>query len=124
MIGRLISGLYTIVDGHIYYSNNVVKIRYDLIDSNKRYRYNDDQIFDYYKDIFEISSTEKIKSTTPIQSHEFHRFAYIIFDRELQKPKQILILPYLHDRKIYIKNHKKNTIYVYSSIETTLEEER
>ena len=36
LIGRLISGLYTIVDGHIYYSNNVVKIRYDLIDSNKR----------------------------------------------------------------------------------------
>ena len=30
-IGRLESGLYTFVDGHIYYNNNVIKIRYDLI---------------------------------------------------------------------------------------------
>lgn len=31
LIGRLISGLYTFVDGHIYFNNNVIKIRYDLL---------------------------------------------------------------------------------------------
>lgn len=31
LIGRLLSGLYTFVDGHIYYNNNVIKIRYDLL---------------------------------------------------------------------------------------------
>ena len=34
LIGRLLSGLYTFVDGHIYYNNNVIKIRYDVIDSH------------------------------------------------------------------------------------------
>ena len=32
-IGRLISGLCTLIDGHIYFNNNLIKIRYDLIDS-------------------------------------------------------------------------------------------
>jgi hypothetical protein len=31
LIGRLKSGLYTFADGHMYYNNNVIKIRYDLI---------------------------------------------------------------------------------------------
>ena len=30
LIGRLISGLCTVINGHIYYNNNLVKIRYDL----------------------------------------------------------------------------------------------
>ena len=32
LIGRLKSNLYTFVGGHIYYNNNVIKIRYDIID--------------------------------------------------------------------------------------------
>ena len=31
LIGRLSSGMYTFVDGHIYYNNNVIKIRYDIL---------------------------------------------------------------------------------------------
>lgn len=31
LIGRLLSGLYTFVDGHIFFNNNVIKIRYDLL---------------------------------------------------------------------------------------------
>lgn len=31
LIGRLMSGLYTYVNGHIYFNNNVIKIRYDLL---------------------------------------------------------------------------------------------
>ena len=31
LIGRLASGMYTFVDGHIYYNNNVIKIRYDIL---------------------------------------------------------------------------------------------
>ena len=32
LIGRLASGMYTFVDGHIYFSNKVIKIRYDLLE--------------------------------------------------------------------------------------------
>lgn len=42
LIGRLESGLYTFVDGHIYYSNNVIKIRYDLISSKMGQKYEEE----------------------------------------------------------------------------------
>ena len=31
LIGRLKSNIYNFVGGHIYYNNNVIKIRYDLL---------------------------------------------------------------------------------------------
>jgi len=31
LIGLLRSNLYTLVNGHIYYNNKVIKIRYDLL---------------------------------------------------------------------------------------------
>ena len=33
IIGRLKSNLYNFVEGHIYYGNKVIKIRYDLLES-------------------------------------------------------------------------------------------
>ena len=42
LIGRLESGLYTLADGHIYFSNNVIKVRYDLINSPLISTYTDD----------------------------------------------------------------------------------
>jgi len=62
LIGKLESGLYTFVDGHIYYNNNVIKIRYDLIDQEiesglgegDKSKYKENEIFDYYFDIFDM----------------------------------------------------------------------
>jgi len=54
LIGRLLSGLYTFVDGHIYYNNNVIKIRYDLIKSVDSHRYKENEIFDFYLNIFDL----------------------------------------------------------------------
>lgn len=34
VIGRLMSGIFEVSHGHIYFSNNVIKIRYDLIYSS------------------------------------------------------------------------------------------
>ena len=39
LIGRLISGLCTVINGHIYYNNNLVKIRYDLCLSQSNYKF-------------------------------------------------------------------------------------
>ena len=82
LIGILESGLYTLADGHLYHSNNVIKIRYDLINSPLISKYSSKQIFDFYFDIFKIEKTERIKSTTPLQSNSSHRFAYIIYDKK------------------------------------------
>jgi hypothetical protein len=45
-IGRIMSGLFTYADGHIYFSNNVIKIRYDLIESNKGLNLDEKEVFD------------------------------------------------------------------------------
>jgi hypothetical protein len=44
LIGRLLSGLYTFVKGHIYFNNNVIKIRYDLF--LRDIVPNEDEVFD------------------------------------------------------------------------------
>lgn len=36
--GRLESGIYSILDGHIYYNNKVIKIRYDLIEKRQAFQ--------------------------------------------------------------------------------------
>lgn len=35
IIGRLKTNLYKFVDGHIYYGNDVIKVRYDLLERRK-----------------------------------------------------------------------------------------
>ena len=50
-IGRIRSGLFTYADGHIYYSNNVIKIRYDLIESSKGLNLDESEVFNHYSDI-------------------------------------------------------------------------
>ena len=52
LIGRMKSDLFTFEDGYIYYNNNVIKIRYDLINSINSQKYKEDDIFDYYFNIF------------------------------------------------------------------------
>jgi len=37
LIGMLKSGLYTFVNGYMYYNNNVIKLRYDLIETPNSY---------------------------------------------------------------------------------------
>ena len=57
MIKLLISGKFEITGGHIYNSNSVVKIRYDLLEeyrdaSNTKIKsLNEKALFDYYSDL-------------------------------------------------------------------------
>ena len=44
----MLSDLYTFEDGYIYYKNNVIKIRHDLINSAESEKYSENDIFDYY----------------------------------------------------------------------------
>lgn len=83
LIGRLTSGLFDVVDGHIYFGNSVIKVRHDLINSQNRLQFTQTEIFDYYSDIFEFPKNladASIKSDTPLNSIRGHRFAYILAD--------------------------------------------
>ena len=52
LCGRLESGLYNLVDGHLYFSNDVIKIRYDLIERPDSNNFQAAEIFDFYEGIF------------------------------------------------------------------------
>jgi len=61
----------------------------------------------------------------PLDSILSHKFGYIIQDARL-RPMQLIILPYLHERKIFLNRIKFNTNYFYTSIqrkEQALEQE-
>ena len=122
LIGRLITGLYTLADGHMYYHNNVIKIRYDLIDKVNNLKYNEDDIFNFYEEIFETEENMKVQSNTPINSLRVHKFAYLFSDTNQKSMRSLVVLPYLHERKIYLNRIKINTQYFYTSVETKFEE--
>jgi hypothetical protein len=50
------TNLYNFVEGHIYYGNNVVKIRYDLIDEYHKTgkTVGENQLFDVYHEVLDL----------------------------------------------------------------------
>jgi hypothetical protein len=82
--------------------------------------YTIDQILDIYQDIFDLDEGQKINSRTPLESIKTHKFAYLITNQKKLNPNKLLIIPYLHDHKIYLNQIKVNTTYFYTSIETTI----
>lgn len=119
LIGRLESGLYTFVDGYIYYNNNVIKIRYDLLESCDCQKLKEHEIFNYYFDIFQLKKNEKVIASTPLDSFRSHRFGYVISNQIDLQPEKVMITPYLHDKRIYLNRMKLNTKYFYTTMETS-----
>lgn len=85
MIGRLKSGLYKAAAGHLYFGNNVIKIRYDILKNAKHGGITDSQAYDYLGDIFFNEKSEKIMATCPEICYTFNKFVYII--KNTEKPK-------------------------------------
>jgi len=65
LIGRLKSNLYSLVGGHIYYNNNVIKIRYDIIDKLED-TLPENQIFDSYADVLTLQENDYVQTGTPL----------------------------------------------------------
>lgn len=42
------------VDGHIYFNNNVIKIRIDLLKKNNVKELKDEEVFDFYEKILDL----------------------------------------------------------------------
>ena len=57
-----------------------------------------------------------------MESFQSHRLAYIVLNNQDLKPKKMIIVPYLHERKIYLNRMKQNTNYFYSSKQVEFEE--
>mmetsp|Transcript_9402 Transcript_9402/g.14355 ORF Transcript_9402/g.14355 Transcript_9402/m.14355 type:complete len:135 (+) Transcript_9402:3200-3604(+) len=56
IIGRLKSNLYNFVEGHIYYGNKVIKVRYDLLDKLKGGEIKECSLFDHYDSVLSLNN--------------------------------------------------------------------
>lgn len=74
--------MYTLVDGHIYYNNDLIKVRYDLLEQKNSKDLEEDQIFDYYENIFNLEDHEAFYTKMPICSLRFHRMVYVTKNRK------------------------------------------
>ena len=116
IIGRLKSNLYSFIDGHIYYNNKVIKVRYDLIEKNQG-EIGQDLLFDHYADVIMLEhKSDYISSGTPLKTCMYNRLAYIIMNMNLLSTRKLLILPYLHERKIHL-NHRHDADQFYTIVE-------
>ena len=115
-MGRLKSSLYTLVDGHIYYNNDLIKVRYDLLEQKNSKDLEEDQIFDYYENIFNLDDHESFYTKMPICSLRFHRMVYVTKNRKKLTHSKVLMIPFLHERKIYLNRNNDDEKYFYTTI--------
>ena len=47
----------------------------------------------------------------------------MITDRYQDRSKKLIILPYLHEKRIYLNRLKKKVEYFYTSVETTVQDQ-
>ena len=73
---------------------------------------NECQLFDTYHEILPLTDNEVVQSASPMQTCLYHRLAYILRNQRELKPRKLLILPYLHERRIYLnRRHTDNQFY-------------
>ena len=54
IIGRFSSELFILVDGHFYFNNDVIKIRYDQIKKSKFKPVREHTLFDHFSEIIDL----------------------------------------------------------------------
>ena len=92
-MGILKSGLYKFVEGHIYFNNNTIKIRYDLLGcygdklarndllgSKDTQILKENDVFNYYINIIPQKDGIRMKSFSPLDSLGEHRMIYLNHD--------------------------------------------
>jgi hypothetical protein len=116
-IGRFRSGLFSLVNGHFYFGDKVYKIRYDLFESSMTRDINEYQLIDSYKDLLGVRAGEKIYSNNPILCINYHKQLYFTSNKQMMMPMRLIMIPFLHERKIYLNKSKPGHKYFYTVIE-------
>lgn len=115
IIGKILSHNYTVIGGFIYFNNQVIKIRYDQILEKRSEILDSNLAFDQYDQILDLKNGQEV-TVSPLVSRLLHRQAYMTRNFEFQKTYKVIVLPYLHERKIYMNKMKKNQEYFYVTL--------
>ena len=88
-----------------------------MLENQKGQEYNEYHIFDKYSSLLNLNYEEQILCKAPLLSHDHHRMAYNSINRGLLRPKRFIVLPYLHERKIYLNQIERNEKFFYNVVE-------
>lgn len=112
------------VNGYIYYNNNVIKIRYDLLkDKNNTTDYQEDQIFDWYSNVLKVEQGLICETDMPIVEINSERLIYILKNPVDLAPKRLLLMPFLHNRNVLMKQLNPDHEYFSSVLNKRLHDE-
>ena len=78
------------------------------------------QLFTCYTNIFDVEPGLKFKINSPLQSLSGHRFVYIMYKLPHNPgTKKVMVMPYLHERKVVLNRCKTRTKYFYTSFKVS-----
>lgn len=104
-------------DGHFYFDNEVIKIRYDVLRQPQTKRLVENMVFDNYEDLLDLQEGESVQSNNPYLDIFTNRMFYYTRNANKLKPKRVLMLPFLHERKVYLNRMKDKHQYFYTVIQ-------
>jgi hypothetical protein len=80
LIGRLKTQFYQFIQGHIYFNNKVIKIRYDLLNKKNIKDLSDFEVFDFYDNLFNMTQGDQFLTDMPIEMATYHRLLYLLYN--------------------------------------------
>lgn len=105
---------FVFLKGHLYFGNSCFKIRYDLLQNTKfAADIKENQAFDYFERVLTLDDNESVRLYDPIYDPYFHRMIFTVRGTDSLKTrvKRVLVLPYLHERKVILGRTKPNCEY-------------
>lgn len=114
LLGRLVSMLFLLIGGHIYYRDNIIKIRYDILREAQQMKdFTEEEIFDYFPHCIPLGTNTVVQSKFPLAEFDAHRLVFMTRSIDHTEAPRIAVLPYLHERQILLR--KLNPLKKYFS---------
>ena len=60
IIGRMNLGMFSMVDGHFYFDNEVIKVRYDVLMQPQTTKIKEKMVFDNYEGLLDLNEGESV----------------------------------------------------------------
>jgi hypothetical protein len=117
LIGQFKANLYKFIDGHLYVENSVFKFRYENAYRSNTKEIQESQLVNKYSDILNLERGEIIIGKICLLSINESKQLYLYTNNKKRGPIKILILPFLHDRKIFLNKAKSDRVFFSTVIE-------
>lgn len=97
---RLVIQEFSIIDAHMYFGDVVIKFNYRLMREDNNLPLRTTAIT--YTNVLGLKSDEIVSKYKPMDSVKYNRLLYTTLNKGGFSPLQVSILPYLHERRVYL----------------------